>query len=133
MNSVSSNIGSIRINNLVFPSASWAYYTSVDPIIIRTASSMPFADIRPGSKTCIIRATGYVQTNFNPFLVATPPYLNTFADIVCVCETNKTFARCYAALVREWNYTNDAANCPMWQAEFWGSFRWGNMGGINES
>lgn len=127
---VSSNEGTLRINAYDFPASSWTYITHSSSIILRTASSMPWGDVRAGAKTLTIKATGFCKSDFNPFIrPAIKPYLGNYADITCIAKDNNTFARSPSALIVDWTFHDESNGSVSWSLEAMGDFTFQNMGG----
>ena len=124
-------LGTLTINAVDYPAATWSFAAHTEPILLRTASSMPFADVCPGNKTVVISATAPLSA-FNPFRQVAPPYLNTFVSIRCVVLNGNTSAFCESALVTDWIYNNEAGGIGNWEYKAIGNFKFQNFAGVIE-
>lgn len=125
--------GTLRINGSDFPNSVMSWEVTQSPIYLPTIASLPFVDVRPGSRRLVISASGVSRYSFNPFRIVNPANLGTYANISMICADNFWYAQCAYAYVHQWNFRDIANGVAEYSIVAIGNFEWSNMGGQNNA
>ena len=136
--SIPGTIGKLIINGFELPATSWNWDNRQTSVALSTASSMPFVDMRKGTRMLTLRASGVARKTFNPFNLggAENLYLGSYCNITVIANNvglPVTKSNCPSCLIVSWNYLDETDGLTTWQLEAVGNWTYQNMGGINNN